>query len=120
MVYNDKNKRASADLLSEIITRMFKLRNHLIANKKDDPEFTQYIELLESNFNLLNVHASTRSVTTRLISVFSASSVVNSILYSFTRNGLNVIFSLDEGRINSYVGVSNLGKAIVFSLFVIY
>ena len=45
MVYNDKNKRASADLLSEIITRMFKLRNHLIANKKEDPEFTQYIEL---------------------------------------------------------------------------
>ena len=51
MVYNDKNKKASADLLSEIITRMFKLRNHLIANKKDDPEFKQYIELLESNFN---------------------------------------------------------------------
>jgi len=51
MVYNDKNKKASADLLSEIITRMFKLRNNLISNKKNFPEFQKYIELLESNFN---------------------------------------------------------------------
>jgi hypothetical protein len=51
MVYNDKNKKASADLLSDIITRMFKLRNNLIANKEKFPEMTQYIELLEENFN---------------------------------------------------------------------
>ena len=51
MVYNDKNKKASADLLSEIITKMFKLRNNLITNKEKFPDFTQYIELLEENFN---------------------------------------------------------------------
>ena len=51
MVYNDKNKKASADLLSEVIKRMFKLRNSLIANKKTYPEYQQYIELLEENFN---------------------------------------------------------------------
>jgi len=51
MVYNDKNKKASADLLSEIITRMFKLRNFLITNKENFPEYKQYIELLKDNFN---------------------------------------------------------------------
>ena len=51
MVYNDKNKKASADLLSEVIKRMFKLRNSLIANKTKYPEYQQYIELLEENFN---------------------------------------------------------------------
>ena len=51
MVYNDKNKKASADLLSEVITRMFKLRNSLIAEKDKHPEYKEYIELLEENFN---------------------------------------------------------------------
>jgi len=51
MVYNDKNKKASADLLSEIITKMFKLRNNLIADKNKYPEYKQYIELLAENFN---------------------------------------------------------------------
>jgi len=51
MVYNDKNKKGSANLLSDIIVRMFKLRNNLIKDKEKYPEFKQYIELLESNFN---------------------------------------------------------------------
>jgi predicted metal-dependent hydrolase len=51
MVYNDKNKKGSANLLSEIIVRMFKLRNNLIKDKEKYSEFKQYIELLESNFN---------------------------------------------------------------------
>jgi predicted metal-dependent hydrolase len=51
MVYNDKNKKVSASLLSEIIVRMFKLRNNLIRDKEKHPEFKEYIELLEKNFN---------------------------------------------------------------------
>ena len=51
MVYNDKNKKASAELLSEIITKMFKLRNNLITNKEKYPEYKEYIELLEENFS---------------------------------------------------------------------
>ena len=51
MVYNDKNKKASASLLSDIIVRMFKLRNNLIKDKEKYPAFKQYIELLEKNFN---------------------------------------------------------------------
>ena len=34
MVYNDKNKKNSASLLSDIIVRMFKLRNNLIKDKQ--------------------------------------------------------------------------------------
>ena len=51
MVYNDKNKKKSASLLSEIIIRMFKLRNNLIKDKEKYPEFKEYIILLEKNFN---------------------------------------------------------------------
>lgn len=51
MVYNDSKKRSSADLLSEIIVRMFKLRDQLIKEKDKYPEFKEYIELLEKNFN---------------------------------------------------------------------
>jgi len=49
MVYNDKDKRKSADLLAEIIKRMFMLRNTLINEKNKYPEYKQYIELLEEN-----------------------------------------------------------------------
>jgi hypothetical protein len=49
MVYNDKNKRASAGLLEQIIKRMFKFRNQLIKDKEKYEEYEEYIELLESN-----------------------------------------------------------------------
>ena len=48
-VYNDKNKLKSADLLAEIIQRMFKLRNYLIKNKDKYPDYKEYIEMLEGN-----------------------------------------------------------------------
>ena len=51
MVVNDKNKKKSADLLSEIIINMFKLRNNLIKDKKKYPDYEEYIELLGKNFN---------------------------------------------------------------------
>ena len=50
-VYNGKNKLQSADLLSEIIQRMFKLRNYLIENKDKYPDHKEYIILLEKNLN---------------------------------------------------------------------
>ena len=48
-VYNDKNKLKSADLLAEIIKRMFKLRNYLIENKDKYPDYKENIEMLEGN-----------------------------------------------------------------------
>jgi len=51
MVYNDRNKVESANLLAVLVDRMYKLRNNLIRNKKKYEEYKQYIELLEENFN---------------------------------------------------------------------
>lgn len=51
MVVNDKNKKKSADLLSEIIINMFKLRNNLIKDRRKYPDYEEYIDLLEKNFN---------------------------------------------------------------------
>ena len=51
LVHNDKFKKQSANLLSEIITRMYKLRNHLVKNIGDHPNFTDSINLLEKNLD---------------------------------------------------------------------
>ena len=51
LVHNDKLKIQSANLLSDIITRMYKLRNHLVNNINDFPEFKDSIKLLEQNLN---------------------------------------------------------------------
>lgn len=51
LVHNDKFKKESANILSEIITRMYKLRNHLVNNKGDFPEFKDSISLLEQNLS---------------------------------------------------------------------
>ena len=51
MVYNDRRKKQSANLLSELVEKMYILKNHLITNKKDFPEYEEYINLLEENFN---------------------------------------------------------------------
>ena len=51
MVVNDINKITSANLLAELVDRMYELRNKLINNKKTYREYKQYIDLLEKNFN---------------------------------------------------------------------
>jgi predicted metal-dependent hydrolase len=51
MVVNDINKTTSANLLAELVDRMYKLRNKLINNKKTYEEYKQYIDLLEIHFN---------------------------------------------------------------------
>ena len=51
LVHNDKFKKESANILSEIITRMYKLKNHLVNNKDEFPDFKDSISLLEQNLN---------------------------------------------------------------------
>lgn len=51
LVHNDKLKSQSANLLSEVITRMYKLRNHLVNNIDKFPDYKDSINLLEKNFN---------------------------------------------------------------------
>jgi predicted metal-dependent hydrolase len=50
MVYNDSKKITAAELLGEMIKKMFKLRNHLEKNIDKYPEYKEYIELLINNF----------------------------------------------------------------------
>ena len=51
MVRESPNKEQSADLLSQLIINMFKLRDYLVENKSNFPEEEEYIDLLEKNFN---------------------------------------------------------------------
>ena len=53
LVHDDKLKNTSANLLSDIITSMYKLRNHLIKNIDTctDSELKESIILLEKNLN---------------------------------------------------------------------
>ena len=51
MVYNDRNKDSSANKLSELIKRMFELKNYLVNNINNFPEYKEYIILLRDNFD---------------------------------------------------------------------
>jgi len=45
------NSKNSAKLLSNLINNMYTLRNHLVKNIKQFPEYKQYINMLKKNFN---------------------------------------------------------------------
>jgi predicted metal-dependent hydrolase len=51
LVHNDNYKKDKANLLGEILGKAYKLKNHLIKNIEQLPEYTQYIKQLEENFN---------------------------------------------------------------------
>lgn len=51
MVYNDRNKSESANTLAELISKMFKLKNHLVENIDKFPKYKEYIILLRDNFD---------------------------------------------------------------------
>ena len=51
MVYNDRNKSESANKLSELIEKMFKVRDYLVTNIDKFPKYKEYIILLRDNFD---------------------------------------------------------------------
>jgi predicted metal-dependent hydrolase len=51
MVYKDNMRKQKADLLALILKNMLILKNHMVKNIKDFPEYTTYIEQLNRNFN---------------------------------------------------------------------
>jgi len=51
LVYNDDKKKESANILSEIIERIFKLRDYLYKNIDKYPEYASYIIQLHRNLN---------------------------------------------------------------------
>jgi predicted metal-dependent hydrolase len=51
LVYKDQFIKEKINLLNQIINNMLILKIHLIKNKNDFPEYIEYIELLNKNFN---------------------------------------------------------------------
>lgn len=51
MVRESTDKYESAILLENLINRMYKLRNYLISNINNFPEYNEYIMLMDENFN---------------------------------------------------------------------
>jgi hypothetical protein len=51
MVREGLDKNESAILLGTLITRMYTLRNYLIYNINNFPEYNEYISLMDENFN---------------------------------------------------------------------
>lgn len=50
LVHKDNKKKEKADLLSKLVESMYKLRNHLIKNINDFPEYAEYWRQLDRNF----------------------------------------------------------------------
>ncbi len=51
LVHKDKFKNIKADLLDEIMQNMFILKNHMVKNINEFPQYKTYIEQLNENFN---------------------------------------------------------------------
>lgn len=50
LIHNDKFTKEKANLLSTIVEKMFILKNHLIKNIDNFPEYRYYIKQLDDNF----------------------------------------------------------------------
>jgi predicted metal-dependent hydrolase len=50
LVYKDEFINEKSILLGDIVNNMLILKQHLVTNKKDFPEYIEYIELLDKNF----------------------------------------------------------------------
>ena len=50
MVYNNRNKKDAANLLAELVSKMYKLKNYLFEEKEKYKEYKEYIILLNENF----------------------------------------------------------------------
>jgi hypothetical protein len=50
LVHKDALKKEKAELLGDVVERMYILKNHLVMNKDKFPEYKDYITQLEENF----------------------------------------------------------------------
>ena len=51
LVQNNEDKFKSSKILSKLTQNLYKLRNHLVKNINDYPNYKQYIKLLKTGFN---------------------------------------------------------------------
>ena len=120
LVHDDKLKNASANLLSGIITSMYKLRNHLIKNIDTciDSELKQSIELLEKNLNVTRTNIYENAPTSEYTSysvnkgeevVFCLKSRKNGELHT-----LNLLMYVAIHEM-AHVGCCEIGHTVLFS-----
>lgn len=95
MVYNDMNKKKSANLLAELTDRMYKLKNYLAENKSQFSDYTKYIELLEQNF------------TTERTSIYENRTDSSLTSYSINK-GEELAFCLKSKKTNEYHDINLL------------
>jgi hypothetical protein len=50
MVRDIPDKEKSGKLLSELVVKLYQLRDHVVENINDHPEYTGYIKLMSTNF----------------------------------------------------------------------
>lgn len=51
LIYKDKHAKEKANTLSQVVINMYKLKNHLVKNIDNFPEYREYIQQLDENFN---------------------------------------------------------------------
>ena len=51
LVHKDANKQEKANLLGELVEKLYKLKTHLEKNKDKFPEYIDYINMLSDNFS---------------------------------------------------------------------
>ncbi len=51
LVHKDAKKKEKADLLGQIVEKMYKLKNYFVKNIDNFPEYKSYIDQLDQNFN---------------------------------------------------------------------
>lgn len=51
LVQNNEYKKETANLLEKVISNMYKLKNHLVKNIENYPNFKKYIKQLDEKFN---------------------------------------------------------------------
>lgn len=51
LVHKDNKKQEKANLLGQLVQNLYILKNHLLSNIKNFPDFEQYINQLGQNFN---------------------------------------------------------------------
>jgi len=95
MVYNDMNKKKSANLLAELTDRMYKLKNYLVENKSQFTDHIKYIELLEQNF------------TTERTSIYENRTDSSLTSYSINK-GEELAFCLKSKKTNEYHDINLL------------
>ncbi len=103
MVREGIDKYESAMLLEKLINRMYKLRDYLIYNINNFPEYSEYISLMNENFN------------TRRTKIYEAGHNTDYTSYSVNK-GEEIVFCLRCKKTNSLHNINLLTYVAVHEM----